>query len=189
MALERITDLSEPPVVGRFYLVPTVKYPWLTSDVHRPWPVLLPRHEDAEHLNFQWHHYHIDPRFLSRGDTASAADWLYLGEHGSVVANAEATAQRQALHRLGFQRQSIAHPPIVWRRRKCARATIEYQHGHEDVILKLGGAFSGRQCAKSRTGWICPHKRANLGSMAAVDGVITCPLHGLRINAETGVVL
>ena len=64
MALQRITHLTAPPVVGRWYLVPTVTYQWLDDELLRPWPVFLPKHQDGEHFNFHWPHYHVDPRFL-----------------------------------------------------------------------------------------------------------------------------
>ena len=33
---------------------------------------------------------------------------------------------------------------------------------------------------------ICPHKGADLSRMPVRDGCVTCPLHGLRFDAETG---
>ncbi|MBX9847503.1 MAG: Rieske 2Fe-2S domain-containing protein [Xanthobacteraceae bacterium] len=49
--------------------------------------------------------------------------------------------------------------------------------------------FAGTQCARGKGGFICQHRNAVLGSIEPRDGVITCPLHGLRIGAQTGVVL
>jgi nitrite reductase/ring-hydroxylating ferredoxin subunit len=31
----------------------------------------------------------------------------------------------------------------------------------------------------------CPHKGIDLSNIEAEDGVITCPLHGLRFSEET----
>jgi nitrite reductase/ring-hydroxylating ferredoxin subunit len=45
------------------------------------------------------------------------------------------------------------------------------------------------RCRRGKAGWICPHKGIALGSVPAVDGVITCPGHGLRICAASGEVL
>ena len=36
---QRIDELREPPVVGRFYLVPTVRYPYFREKLE-DWPVL-----------------------------------------------------------------------------------------------------------------------------------------------------
>ena len=68
--IQRIDDLREPPVVGRFYMVPTVRYKWRyrMSD----WPVIGPRHNDAMLLNFKPMHYHVDGRFITNAEYA----WL-----------------------------------------------------------------------------------------------------------------
>ena len=42
------------------------------------WPVLGPRHEDADHLNFPYQHWHIDGRFVS------AALWRKVKTEGFV---------------------------------------------------------------------------------------------------------
>lgn len=49
--------------------------------------------------------------------------------------------------------------------------------------------YAGAKCAKGKGGWVCPHQKASLGSIMPIDGVITCPLHGLKIDAETGIVI
>ena len=43
--------------------------------------------------------------------------------------------------------------------------------------------------APPERGWICPHQATPLGSIEPVDGIIICPLHGLRIDAQTGIVV
>jgi Rieske 2Fe-2S protein len=56
-------------------------------------------------------------------------------------------------------------------------------------VHTLRKLFAGHQCAAGKGGWICPHRKASLGSIQPVDGIITCPLHGLRIDAATGKML
>jgi hypothetical protein len=53
----------------------------------------------------------------------------------------------------------------------------------------MNTAFAGTQCRKGKRGFVCPHKLFPLGSVEPVAGVITCPLHGMRIDAATGVCL
>lgn len=185
--IERITMLTSPPVVGRRYLVPTVDFPWLSYHTPRPWPVFLPKHDDVEFLNFKWQHYHVAPRFLRAREVAAARDYYseYSGDEFFV-------AQAQPLQRITSNPELRAedggrrHPPVVWRLRTCSVAEIPYRHGDKESIKAMGRHFSGRQCHKAKVGWICPHRRFPLGSIAPVDGVITCPLHGLRIAADTG---
>lgn len=190
--LERITHLREPPVVGRRYLVPTVFYPWL-NDTPRAWPVYLPKHDDAEHLNFPWAHYHVDPRFLNKRDTAFAAVSTR-GREGAPPDDAglaEFTTQARPLsYRDGSALTGhLPHPAIVWAARRCYRSGVGYRAGHIPVIQDLRVHFAGRQCKAVRSGWVCPHKRYPLGSLQPVDGVVTCPLHGLRVRVSDGVVV
>lgn len=177
--MKRITDLSTPPVVGTYYLVPTVRYIYrgLTK---RDWPVLPPLHEDARFFDFKHKHFHIDGRFL----TAQTFDRLNDWGRGSWE-----TLQAVPLAYLGDRRSLIPHPQIVWRRRRCARSVIPYQFGHMREVRAIADAYADVKCRHVRTGWVCPHQRFPLGSIGAIDGVITCPLHGLRIDAETGQVL
>jgi nitrite reductase/ring-hydroxylating ferredoxin subunit len=187
--IERITSLSAPPVVGRWYLVPTVSYPWLDEPEPRPWPVFLPKHEDREHLNFEWEHFHVDPRFLSARlfeRCITAGLFLSAGRHPDL---AFAHCQRVPLVRFGRGREPILHGPVVWVRMHCSRSAIPYQFGDRPTVAALKAHFTGRQSKRARSGWVCPHKHFPLGSIAAVDGVITCPLHGLQVRESDGVVL
>ena len=193
--LQRVTDLSAPPVVGSYYLVPTVTYEY--DGATRAWPVYPSLHEDAEHLNFPWPHYHFDPRFLThrmmsgfREDewtsrteaeklTAKVLQRLKKGGWSEVRPSAEEAAA-----------DTIPHPPIVWRRMQCKRETPVYPYGDRAPIKVIQSAFAGQQCRKNPAGWVCPHRNYPLGShVPDADGVITCPLHGLRIRAADGVVL
>lgn len=201
--LVRVTDLTAEPVVGEFYLVPTVAYRYGNrGDPIRVWPVFPSFHEDKQHLNYPWPHYHIDPRFLDARVYAKLdkeAAWL-----GRTVAE---VLQAQPLHHLrdgeaiksppreeitialGVE-QTDPHPAMVWRRRKCHRPALPYAFGHLQTIHELQGSYAGQTCPKGKAGWVCPHKAYPLGSHTPdADGVITCPLHGLRIYAATGKVL
>lgn len=182
MPLEDVRRLTTPPVVGRNYLVPTIVYPWLGLKA-KPLPVLGTRHEDEEHLNFPFQHYHVDGRFLSPRDFNHAAGARVYDE--ANVLDPWSTLQGAVLHHRDFPE----HPPIVMRRRQCKRRQGPYRHHGHHRIDALADAYAGQQCAASKAGWVCPHKNYPLGSVPTVDGVITCPLHGLRIKADDGRVL
>lgn len=176
--MERITFLSEPPVVGRKYLVPTVFYGWLHQAKPRTWPVLLPFHSDADFLAFPDPHYHVDARFLS------PSDWQRANSYSSYY-DAPTTCQGVPLARRGE-----THPPIVWRARTCHRSVIRYSGiATSRITRRLLPHYGNAQARRVRTGWVCPHRGYPLGSAPVVDGVITCPLHGLCIDAETGRVI
>lgn len=60
--LQRVDRLKEPPVVGKFYLVPTVYGRW--HDKITDWPVIGNRHNDVEFFGLHAEHYHLDYRFV-----------------------------------------------------------------------------------------------------------------------------
>jgi hypothetical protein len=173
--IERIDRLTAPPKVGRFYLVPTVYAIW--HDLRSDWPVIGPLHTDVEFFDFKHDHYHLDWRFLSARQRSQASTWRE---------SPAADVQAAPLHAY------IGEPELpkpVWTKRRCNRLDAPYEHGDKKPIKDLREHFSGVQCERGKAGWICPHRKASLGSVAIVDGVITCPLHGLRIDAATGLTL
>lgn len=176
--MERVDRLTEPPVVGEFYLVPTVRSPW--AGVTKDWPVMGARHDDAEHLNFPHLHYHVDIRFLSDRTIGS-----------SFYGSAHKGASSPLCYR-GDNDKFIDHPAPIFKRRKCLRGSHEYpleRAADSEAFRTMWAAYAGAICKQGKAGFICPHRHFPLGSIAAIDGVITCPLHGLRIDAETGIVL
>lgn len=161
MILQRVDRLKEPPVVGLAYLVPTVFGQW--HHLLRDWPVIGLKHDDIEHLNFAEVHYHLDTRFLRVQE--------------SLLWNAPTTP----LH----DRDQVKIGPIKFKRLTCIREPVAFR-APSDFKVKFQTAFAEQQCGKGKRGWVCPHKHFPLGTIAPIDGVVTCPLHGLRIDAATG---
>lgn len=169
LLIERVDQLTAPPAIGQFYSVPTVHGKWCGR--LRWWVVMGTIHEDAKFFKFDAQHYHLDRRFLP-------------------AAHDVGTAMRSPLHRYPLHSDSATElSDIVWRRRKCLRDDTRFPFIDRPPVIALQAALAGAQCAKDSVGWICPHRGFNLGSIAAVDGVILCPLHGLQIMAATGEVV
>lgn len=183
--MERITELSAPPIVGQFYLVPTVHWQWRHFSP-RWWPVFLPLHEDARFFRFTAEHYHVDPRFVP-GRTHGAFSWWADDPWRAFQATPIAR------HRTGDW--AIEPGPVVWRRRRCGRNRVPYVLFGKVKAPGMGPEaicrhWEGQTAPRNRFGWVCPHQHAALGSIGPErDGVITCPLHGLRLRAADGVVL
>lgn len=164
----RVDSLTAPPVVGQFYLVRTVLIRFFTAT--KEWPVIGPAHEDGEIGGLSIPHHHLDWRFIPAS---------------------EAMLERRYGYVLNAQDGGPLPKPIL-RRRKCVRANLAWYipwNRLEGPVEKVRRVYAGRQCTKNEGGFVCPHRHAPLGSIKPHDGVIVCPLHGLRINAETGVVL
>lgn len=178
MTIERVDRLTSPPIVGQFYLVRTVCETYFGK--FKDWPVIGPEHDDVEFFGFKDQHYHVDFRFIRCSDALVAERHPYVLHPPRRIS--------------GVASPTLAKP--VWHRRKCVRSQLGFflprsRFIDTSPLYKLRNAFAGRQCARdARGGFICPHRKAPLGSIQPdKDGVITCPLHGLRIDASTGVVV
>jgi hypothetical protein len=73
--------------------------------------------------------------------------------------------------------------PIVMRWRKCRRVYNEYPDKRAKWLAKLEEAYADATIDERL---ICPHRGAPLQGLQAVDGCVTCPLHGLKFDCRTG---
>jgi hypothetical protein len=155
--------------VGRFYRVPSVRV--LAWRGFTGWlPVIGPKHEDAEVVNFPWPHFHMDWRFAPERvfgwyQDIRGPSYVY----GAVI---------QCPDRHGLKVVAEGPTPKLM---KCKRASPPYP---ADVpwIAALTKQFA---CAKLIKG-ACPHRGIPVSAMIRNGDVLTCPGHGLRWSAITG---
>lgn len=177
----RLADLREPPKVGTFYMVPVVRHIWCGTEAE--WPVLGPMHSDAEFFKFPKRHYHVDARFV----TARLAQRIVSHAGGSVAS----AAQRYPLsQRYGKNEPDLPSGRPLLKRLKCRTAEFEYHHGHQDVIAELRAHY-GEQAepiVRPDGRLLCPHRKVDLSQFTPdADGLVTCPLHGLRVRCVSAV--
>ena len=160
---------AEPLVVGRLYRVPTFRAIW--HGIEAIWTFFGPAHiDEPEIMPTPGRHIHVDGRFLGW------KQWLGLRERfGSPeMAIASETAAADDL-------------VPVWRELFCHRASISYPHREMATTRYLQCRFANDQAKRVRGEWVCPHQGARLGSILPDDdGIITCPLHGLRWRIADG---
>lgn len=162
MSIQKVDVLTAPPVVGQYYLVPIVHGMWCGRTAW--YAVMGEKHEDSKFFNFEKQHYHLDRRFLPnhKSDDAVAKPF-----HDMPVISLSAP-------KLGL--------------RKCQQVMIPFPI-YPKQVRAMQRHLAGAQCQAHATGWVCPHRGFRLGSIEAVDGIIRCPLHGLQIDAASGVVI
>lgn len=158
----RVDTLTTPPVVGETYLVPCIipigRMEW--------WPIWHPAHSDPE-LGTPTEHQHYDVRFLSdRQIRVLDRDCNF--PNNEPVVNAGRCAAKAA-----FITDRLYRP------KRCLRELHEQE--------SFGAVFEARFVNAQLRDGICPHRGANLNSVPIRDGCRTCPLHGLRWEAPTGV--
>lgn len=160
--LKRVDQIVGSLIDGRTYLVPTVRAEWLKTHGVADWPVIGPRHKDPD-LGVDISHYHIDLRFVPFAD--------FQRDNNTVV-------------------NESCDAPIRYEPWTCRQACVVISNVRTPLMVDLNRRYAGKQCMGSRKlGWICPHKKLWLGSQPPVKGMITCPGHGLRIDADSGRIL
>lgn len=167
-----VDDLtSKPPTglltIGKSYLVPCLRVGAAPLTYARPgeWvPVLLPEHEDSDIIKFPYLHFHLDWRFLSKRQYR--------------LANIAYAVQREHGGRQFFD------SGITYKRKKMLRESpAVHLEGLAPWFTKLKEKYKDSCLVKDMK---CPHRGIDLSGCKPVEGIITCPAHGLRWNAETG---
>lgn len=182
---QSIEDLDRPPAVGTRYLVPTVLYPWFGK--LEPWPVMGPKHTDAEHVGFHPEHYHVDVRFLSEAQVRRI-------ERVSLGMGIETIVASSPLACRGDDGGTKTHPDPVIRRLTCRRSAHGYPlYGarSQQGLRRLAEAYGDRKCGRNAEGaLVCPHKGFVLSSLEPDEnGRVVCPLHGLVIDTRSATVV
>lgn len=156
--------------IGKYYKIPCVQ---IVNDLSwakiGEWvPIIGPKHEDTEIINFPAEHYHIDLRFI----TERAFERI---SHFSVV-----------LHDVDTTTPHCGETPYIdrvyLRRRKCRRQNPIYPHGRAFWMNPLREKYAEARL-KCLT---CPHRGIKLSNQKPVHGHVVCPGHGLIWNVETG---
>jgi hypothetical protein len=172
--MDRVDEMTSPPIVGRTYLVPCVRAP---RDAEFPpgyVPVFGARHRDYDLIGFPYDHWHHDRRFTTPRHFA-------LGMRIAKERGAPALIFDQVL----AVRTGADLPEPVWRPRKCWREMPAYPDQPPRWLPDLEDAYQGKRLRGACK--VCPHRGLPLASLpASPDGTVTCPGHGLRWNVSTG---
>lgn len=170
---EMLSNLRQPPVIGRYYMVPVIDYRYMGKV--DAWPTLGPLHHDKGDVGFDHLHYHIDARFISGKQAQFIRRRSWRGSLETQVASAplctlyEPVPPRPRLERLRCRVSSWEYSPpgaAPW----MAKFDKRYGKVAEPIRIK-GGRL------------LCPHRKVDLSSLKPdADGIVTCPLHGLRVR-------
>lgn len=172
--------------VGKSYRVPKVY-----GDIYgraRWWPVMGPKHEDKALIGFAPIHYHIDWRFVPESDyrrivRGRTEDNCYAVVLQETYYSVEPPPERQRSIATSPNPNVILARPEL-RRAKCIREMVPYPIAHVERawMAKLRPAYA--DCKMKNM--ICPHRGLPLDTLPVIDGVVTCPGHGLRWRVDTG---
>lgn len=178
--MEQVCTLTGPVVVGKYYLVPTVRSEWIAGR-EQDWPVIGPKHNDRQDLDFPWMHYHIDVRFISK---RFFYDGIWQHPEKKIVARPISEHNRVTISDVRLRR---------WKAKRVGTAFCSDGAFTADADTPEFRAHHARwqdsQAQHDGNGWVCPHRNVPLASQPVSNGVVICPLHNLHICNATGRVL
>lgn len=162
MVYKRVEDMQRPLKKGEFYLVPClVREEYGKKTVITP--VINHPHNDIENGQANVH-YHVDYRFVkleNDGDISSV-----VRKHSKHYFVDRYRLEKGEDGDLGYYVLPVVN---------------EHFLGVTPVELIKNSRLKHKCIHKGK----CPHRGYNLSQVLPKNGVITCPLHGLRFNEET----
>lgn len=155
------------PKIGERAWVPSIRVAWNHPDIvfSGDLPLIGPKHNDTEVLGFDPEHIHVDLRFVPR----KYIDQIKVPPALRVVI-------------FGKLESGLRYPDIKLREFVCLREWPVFPSEQLSRSKELSEHWSGVQMKKM----ICPHRGISLAACPVVNGVVTCPGHGLKWNVETG---
>lgn len=190
LTIPRCEPLPDELTVGELYERPCVRGQWVSS---RPtWiPVIGTVHQDDGPVNANFEHIHVDYRFLSptmleeaKPDEKSAPIFDIHVVHSLPISN---VWPEGADGPISLDKPQIGEIAVeTWlRKRPCAYQGPypEYPGHFVPWVKELHRIYRTATLVDGK----CPHQGTDLtGIEPDRQGVITCPLHGLRWWAKTG---
>lgn len=154
----KITDIKRPVKKGEIYLVPCVVKS--EGDVCFIDPIIYHAHNDIENGQME-RHFHLDYRFIKTDENGHTINRHSRQIWGHTFRPHQKDSNKIYWHQLPVINEKFA--------------------GITDVKLISKSKLKHKCIVKGK----CPHRGFDLSQVNHVDGVITCPLHGLRFDEKT----
>ena len=149
-------------------------------------PVIGPPHDDTEFIGLAPVHLHIDWRFLNKRQRKLALNFGENAAHDLVVATVYPDDDSGPIE-LDQALSKSDLPKTAFLKHMSKKYQGPFPPYPEQPPYWLPALSRAYQHASLLPGKICPHRGADLSEAQPDEqGVITCPLHGLRWQAHDG---
>ncbi len=160
--------------VGKFYKVPCR----FSKQLEEYIPLTGIPHNDVEDNDIDVVHQHIDLRFCTLSLLRKLNPSVCWGDF-----NFDYTWTTFATR---LDTDTISEN-IFYRKMECIRLLNQKNYFlPNDGMIKLEDKLEKENFNLNKNCKICPHRNTNLTTYQPVNGVITCPAHGLSFDSETG---
>lgn len=170
--MKNIEELNNPPIIGMYYLVPCIIYDTISDEGKKHlyvYPIINNLHSDVD-SGQEHEHYHLDYRFIEM----QGMDDISVKQKHSQHTFAYNSRYDLLYHNPHYKENyKVEYISLMCQRVNNLRITptelIEIEKLKNKCIYKNK----------------CPHKGMDLSQVIPKDGIIQCPLHGLKFNAIT----
>ena len=175
--------------LGKFYFVRCLRATWSRDNKPEWTPVIGPPHDDLEHIGFKHQHFHVDSRFLGKRTQNRTAE----NQHKNRKINLAFVLPISHVIPIGskgklklddkrledFPEESYMRTMKLKFKTECPEYNFK-----PPWLLSMEKAYRN---ARLSPDMMCPHRGADLNGMKTDEnGLLTCPLHGLRWDTQTG---
>jgi hypothetical protein len=167
MIYEKIENIKRPIKLGEKFSVACLVKRNTDNEIICLYPVINHPHNDTENGQIETH-YHVDYRFLLTEEAENGQGFDVIDERlGHKCADETARLEEGINGKLEYHILQVISEK---------HRALTQQFFIRNSNLKHKCIVKGK----------CPHRGFNLSQEKAVDGKITCPLHGLVFDEKTG---
>ena len=164
----RLIENTTDPQIGDFFIVRTVEFK--RNNMLLKWPVFAKSHSDKDYQPEE--HYHIDWRFMTESIMLEHRKY-----YQNLYPNYWKDLNAEYFEPIMKDTEVISESYEKWKYLRNFDFPKEQFIKIEKKMIDCGAKMKNMRC---------PHHGTNLTSCKPVNGVVTCPQHGLRWNIKTG---
>ena len=162
----RIDSISRPLMIGEMFTVACLVKRDEYNNIIAFTPVINTPHSDKENGQPEIH-YHADFRFVVTEKSTDTGIGMVITDERIGFNMAKARVE------LGIDGELEYHTLSV----------MGKEHYGTAQTMFIRNSKLNHKCITNNK---CPHRGFDLSQIVPVDGIITCPLHGLRFHSESG---
>lgn len=173
--MEKVENITRPLITGEWFLVPCMiwqQYPsWFQTILPVITPVINHPHSDMENGQRE-SHYHMDTRFFQQ----QVCTKLSYKDAAIISLIEDFKKQYQ------FYNKDRVFPFDKCTLHYIALPVVQLKFEMITTVTFIKNSKLKHDCIHNGK---CPHRGYDLSQVEPVNGIITCPLHGLQFDANT----
>jgi Rieske [2Fe-2S] domain len=178
--MQKITNLTKPPKVGELYLVPCIVWkseriiiPINNRDEETLWLDLENIYNPHGYKVFEEYEVPIIDHAHNDVENGQPESHYHIDTRFRAITN-------ETVYSIRFPLPLSKDQRLEYRIKQCISLKVEF----ETSVKLIRKSKMKHNCIHKGK---CPHRGYDLSQVVSENGIITCPLHGLKFNEKTKV--